>query len=264
MNKAFLAIKEISRIDELSNGNSFLHYRHPLVKLVIVIAYIATVMSTNSLSKLFTLFLIPSFLFAISNIPMSLCFYKLRAVLPFVLFVGIGNLFIDRQVVMFIFDIRITAGLISFLTLLFKSVLALLMSFLLVSTTGIEKICYGLSLLHIPNVLLSSLLMTYRYVSLLLEEAGNMLNAYSLRAPMQKGIEYASWGSFLGSLLLRTMDRAKEIAQSMELRGYCDDFAFAKCKKADHNDYLFLVVMLFAIFLFGMVNISQMIGKIFI
>ena len=264
MNKAFLAISEMSRIDELSNGNSFLHYRHPLFKLVIVISYIAVVMSIDSISKLVAMFLIPSFLYALADIPLSLCFHKLRAVLPFVIFVGVGNLFIDRQVVMVLFNIKITAGFISFLSLALKGILALLMSFVLVSTTSIEKICYGLSLLHLPSVIISSLLMTYRYVSLLLEEAGNMLVAYSLRAPGQKGIAYSSWGSFLGSLLLRTMDRAKEIAQSMELRGYDGNYSFARSRKADYIDYLFLLGLLFVIFAFGMINISQMIGKIFI
>ena len=91
-----------------------------------------------------------------------------------------------------------------------------------------------------------------------------MLVAYSLRAPGQKGIAYSSWGSFLGSLLLRTMDRAKEIVQSMELRGYDGNYSFARSRKADYIDYLFLLGLLFVIFAFGMVNISQMIGKIFI
>lgn len=257
---------EMSRIDELSYGNSFLHYRHPLLKLLLTIVYIVTVMSfgNDGISFLLPMILIPLFLFLLAEIPVSLCFYKLRIVLPFVFFVGIANIFFDREVVAMFGKIAITSGFLSFICLLLKGTMALMMSFLLIATTSMEKICYALSLLHIPDVIISILLVTYRYIGLLLEETGNMNNAYSLRAPGSRGIHISSWGSFLGCLLLRSMDRAKELSQSMELRGFDGSFRFARVKKTDALDYLFFLACLALIVMFRCFDISLMIGRIFV
>ena len=47
-----------------------------------------------------------------------------------------------------------------------------------------------------------------------------MWQAYTLRAPGQRGIRVEAWGSFAGMLLLRSMDRAGAVYQSMLLRGF--------------------------------------------
>ena len=54
-----------------------------------------------------------------------------------------------------------------------------------------------------------------------------MTDAYRLRAPGQKGIHISAWGSFLGQLLLRSMDRAEELYSSMTLRGFRGEFYYA-------------------------------------
>lgn len=66
-------------------------------------------------------------------------------------------------------------------------------------------------LIKIPSVIVTQVMLTYRYVTLLLSEAGRITQAYALRAPNQKGINIKNWGSLLGHLLLRTIDRADEI-----------------------------------------------------
>jgi cobalt/nickel transport system permease protein len=55
-----------------------------------------------------------------------------------------------------------------------------------------------------------------------------MTEAYHLRAPGQKGIQVSAWGSFLGQLLLRSMDRAQELYAAMLLRGYDGEFPYAE------------------------------------
>ena len=66
--------------------------------------------------------------------------------------------------------------------------------------------------------------MTYRYVTVLLEEVNRITQAYSLRAPNQKGIHYKVWGTLTGQVLLRSMDRANAVYESMLLRGYDGSF----------------------------------------
>ena len=47
-----------------------------------------------------------------------------------------------------------------------------------------------------------------------------MSQAYALRAPGKRGIAFRHWGSFMGLLLLRSVDRSREVYQAMLLRGY--------------------------------------------
>ena len=78
-------------------------------------------------------------------------------------------------------------------TLMLKGVFAVLASYLLILTTSMESICYALRLLHVPKIMVTMVLLIYRYVIVLLKEAERISQAYSLRAPAQKGIHYRAW-----------------------------------------------------------------------
>lgn len=259
------AMLEIAGIDELSQKDSFLHNRHPLVKLLLTICYIFVVVSfpVDSLSGIIPMVLIPVIWYQMADISLGTCFYKLRVVLPLVCAVGIWNPILDREPVLTIGMFTVTSGMISFLTLLIKGVLSLMVSFLLIATTNIEKICYALRMLHVPAILVTQILITYRYISLLLKEAGTMFQTYSLRAPGQKGIHFSAWGSFIGQLLLRSMDRAQALFQSMQMRGFTGSFYYAGVEKPEGKDWIFAAVSIGAIILFRMVNISEWLGGLF-
>jgi len=81
--------------------------------------------------------------------------------------------------------------------------------FLLVATTGMNRLAAALRMLKIPKLFVLQLMLTYRYISVLLEEAERMLRAYMLRSPLQNenGIHIKDWGAFAGQLVLRTFDR---------------------------------------------------------
>jgi len=154
--------------------------------------------------------------------------------------------------------------MISFLTLMIKGILALLASFYLISTTNIEKICYAMSILRIPSLLTTLILITYRYISLLLQEVENMTNAYRLRAPGQNGLHICAWGSFVGQLLIRCMDRASELYQSMQLRGFQGTFYYAEVKKAVFQDYFYVIIVILLILFCRIINVPLFIGMILV
>lgn len=128
------------------------------------------------------------------------------------------------------------------LTLVMKGVFCLLASFLLMATTTIEEICCALRQLHLPKTITSLLLLTFRYIGVLLSEVSVMQEAYSLRAPGQKGVHISAWGSFLGQLLLRSMDRAEALYESMELRGFCGDFSYAVRRKGSAASWPYAIL----------------------
>ena len=88
----------------------------------------------------------------------------------------------------------------------------------------------------------SLVFLTYRYISVLLKEAEILWTAYSLRAPGQRGIHISAWGSFLGQLLLRSMDKANELYQSMIQRGFRGNFDYLTVPVFTGRDLVFLAV----------------------
>ncbi len=127
------------------------------------------------------------------------------------------------------------------LLLIVKGCYSVFASYLLIATTTVEQICYALRRLHLPAIFVTQILLTYRYVSVLLSEANRMMQAYSLRAPRQKGIHFKAWGSFVGQLLLRSMDRAGAVYESMALRGYQGEFRYAVKGRCGWKDYVYLL-----------------------
>ena len=109
-------------------------------------------------------------------------------------------------------------------------------------------------------MLVTLLLLTYRYAAVLAEEANVMTQAYSLRAPGQKGIHYSAWGSFLGQLLLRSMDRAEELYSSMLLRGYHGEFYYAQERGSTFKDVLYAVLWCAVFIAARCVNLTQLMG----
>ena len=192
MNKAEQAGLELREIDELAAQDSILHRLSPLSKLFVTVFYIAVTVSfpKYALTRLVWMALFPVAGYQLAGLPMRLCFQKLRMVLPLVCAVGLLNPLFDRQIVVQVGTLAVSGGVLSMLTLILKGVFCLLASFLLMATTTIEAICRALRQLHVPKLLTNLLLLTFRYVGLLLSEVAVMQQAYSLRAPGAEGDSY--------------------------------------------------------------------------
>ena len=149
------------------------------------------------------------------------------------------------------------------LTLMMKGIFCLMASFLLAATTSIEDVCRALRQLHVPKVLTSLLLLTFRYISVLLDEAAIMTDAYRLRAPGQKGVHISAWGSFLGQLLLRSMDRATALYESMELRGYHGEFHYGLGRPSSRASWPFAIGCAALIVLARLYNLPVLLGGLF-
>ena len=262
MNKMQKAMRELSEMDELAARSSPIHRLHPAAKLLATIAYILVTLSFDKYDRggLAPMVLWPVLLFQISGIEVKSCFYKLRIVLPLVMAVGLFNPFFDRAVVLRLGGLAVSGGVISMLTLMLKGVFCLMASFLLMATTPIDNLCAALRKLHIPRILVTLLLLTYRYVGVMTEELAVMTDAYHLRAPGQKGIYVSAWGSFLGQLLLRSMDRAQELYSSMLLRGYHQHFHYADIKTFRLRDAVYILVCCAAFLLLRTVKVAELLG----
>ena len=263
MNKMQKALHELAEMDELAARSSPIHALHPAAKLIATIAYILVTLSFNKydLGGLFPMLLWPILLFQLSGIEVRSCFYKLRIVLPLVMAVGLFNPFFDKTIVLRLGSLAVTGGVVSMLTLMLKGLYCLMASFLLMATTPIDGLCAALRQLHLPKMLVTLLLLTYRYVGVMTEELAVMTEAYHLRAPGQRGIHISAWGSFLGQLLLRSMDRAQELYASMLLRGYHQHFHYADVKPFRARDALYMLGCILVFLLLRFVPVAQLLGS---
>jgi len=263
-NKAEIAVTELNEIDKLATMDSPIHNLAPLPKFLSTIFYIAIVVSFNKydISGLFALILFPLFAYQSSGISVGTCFRKLKIVMPLVCAIGLFNPFFDKEILLYAGNIGISGGVISMLTLMMKGVFCLMASFLLAATTPIEEICRALRQLHFPKILTSLFLLTFRYISVLLEEVSIMTEAYHLRAPRQKGIDISAWGSFLGQLLLRSMDRAQGLYDSMQLRGFHGEFYYSRKEYNNQSSWISCLVFCALIICCRLYNVPALIGNI--
>ncbi len=226
-------LHEMNKLQNLQQRSQWMNRIHPLGKLLVCVTYILFVASFNKydLSGMIMMAVFPAFGFIAGELSFKDGIYRMRLILPLVLFVGIFNPFFDRQVVAQIPlfpGFKVTGGMISMVTLMLKGFYSILSAYILIATTSIEQICYALRLLHIPKIIVIVILLIYRYFGLMGNEADRITTAYMLRAPSQKGINYRAWGTLVGQWLLRSMDRAGNVYESMMLRGFKGDFNVQK------------------------------------
>ena len=266
MNKIEDAIYQVHYIDNKSNNNNILNKIHPLVKLIISVIYILFLTSINKYNLTITLAM-SIYLIVVSiigDLSIKNCIKRLKIVLFFLIIIGIANPILDRQVVTFIGIIPITTGMISALTLILKGIFAIISSYFLIVTTGVENICYALKKLHIPNILITIFMLIYRYIIVFLKEVQKIWIAYSLRAPKQKGIHFKAWGSMIGSLMIRSIDKAEVIYQAMELRGFSPDNFFMKNQKIDRTSIIYFMAGLLLLLIIRFIPIFDLIGNVFV
>lgn len=159
--------------------------------------------------------------------------------------------------------VKITGGEISMVTLMIKGILTVIAIYILIITTTIDRVCMALRKIHIPEIIVMIIQLIYRYINVLLKETKRIVEAYSLRAPGQKGINFKAWGSLPGQLLLRSIDRATDVHNSMSLRGYNFNNVRIRNYKLSSRDYVWMIVWTLVIIAFRVYPVFEIVGGLF-
>jgi hypothetical protein len=144
-----------------------------------------------------------------------------------------------------------------------KSLLAFLAVFLLAASTGMYALTASLARLHTPRLFTTVLLLSYRYLFVLLREGDQLADAYALRAPGKKAVSPRNFASMIGQLLLRSIDRAELIYESMKLRGFSGvmpNHTFAK--RSGIASVLFLLLSMAYCLLFRLFPVFERFGAL--
>lgn len=231
MSKIVDSIYNIRLVDDLARKNTSIHRLHPVSKLLTTIIYLIVVVSFNryEISGLLPFVFYPMVLILLAELPFVPIFKRLLMVEPLIIGIGILNPLFDPR------------GWIAFASIMIKSGLAVTACLVLVSTTSLDRIAQALRTLKVPSIFVLQLLLTFRYISVLIEELARMLRAYALRAPQQKGVRLKDCGSFTGQLLLRTFDRAQRVYDSMKLRGFNGEYHSYSKSKITWKDILYII-----------------------
>lgn len=257
---------DLRQLDELASNKTIIHCIHPCIKLLTTITFLTVVASFSKyeVASLLPLCLYPMVLIMAGNLPFKLIGKRVLLALPFVLFVGIFNPILDQTPILEFGTIFIAGGWVSLTSILLRFFLAVTAALILVATTGMDKISMALLRLRVPRVFVIQLLFMYRYLYVLIDEFIRAVRAYSLRSFHREGIGIKVWGTLLGQLLLRTIDRGGRIYQAMLCRGFDGQIRLGEQYKLVGNDiiYFFAWSAFFALVRF--VNIPQWIGSLLI
>jgi cobalt/nickel transport system permease protein len=136
-----------------------------------------------------------------------------------------ANLVFLRNTVFYLGPLAVTAGMVSFASILFRAFLAVTAALLLSALVPFPLLVRQITRMGLPKIFGLQLFLTWRYLSVLLAEAGTMYTAYLLRSKNAKGVKMKDMGSFLGNLLIRSFDRAGRVYTAMKCRGFDGTFS---------------------------------------
>jgi cobalt/nickel transport system permease protein len=258
------ALTDIRVLEELAANDTLVHRRHPVVNLLVTLGYITAVTSYGKyeLAAMLPLVLYPLFIFAIGEIPLRPILARMLPALPFIIGVGIFNPIYDHQVIATIGGVAVSAGWLSFLSIVLRGCLTITAALLFISVEGIVGFSAALRALRVPPILVMQLTLTFRYIHVLGEEAARMSLAYQLRAPGSRGVVYRDWGPLAGQWLLRTLKRADRIFQAMLCRGYSGVWPQAKEEPFRWADAGYLAAWAAFFVMARLVSIPQAIGAL--
>lgn len=264
MNRLEIAWNNWNRLDELAEKLSTIHQLHPLAKLVTTIFFLLVVVSFSKYEVLglLPLLLYPVVIISLADLPFGFLVSRLMLIAPFAIFIGIFNPVYDHTPFLRFGSMLITGGWVSLITLLIKFFLAVSAGLTLIATTGFYGICFALNKLRFPNIFIVQLLFMYRYLSLLLKEVSQTVRALGLRAPAKKGVPFSAWGSLLGQMMLRAINRAERVYQAMLCRGFEKDLKITVYRKLSLVDIGYSVFWLLFFVLVRLVNLPLWLGRI--
>lgn len=257
------AIFDLGVLDVLAQQNSPIHRLDSRTKLITTIIFAGAVISFDKyeISGLTFFFLYPAILMTMANIPMGLLFKKLLVVAPFAFFIGIANPFLDRAVLLNVGPIAVSGGWISFASIMLRFVLTVSVALILIATTGVMGVCLALERLKVPQIMCVQLLLLYRYLFVLIDEATRLVRARALRSFSNRGMGITVTGHMIGYLLLRTLNRARRIYLAMLCRGFDGEIRLLRQMRMGLLDGIYILGWATAFVFMRIYNLPQLVGR---
>ncbi len=221
MSLAARALDHATALDRLARRDTILGRVDARAKLIATLGLLFTIasFSPHDLSRPLPLAIFLAVTLALGQVPLSMVLTRLLVASPFALMVAIWNPVFDTATAWQVGTLEVSAGWISFTSVLLRFAFALSAVLVLIATTGFDEVCRAARSLGAPRLFVTQLLLLYRYSFVIAGEVGRMLKAHSLRRPGKRPT-LAVARHMLGQLLLRALGRAERIHAAMLCRGF--------------------------------------------
>jgi cobalt/nickel transport system permease protein len=254
---------DVGFTDALARQDTALHRLDPRAKLLTTMVFVGVVVSFDkyAVSALLPFLVFPVFVSAVGGIPFRYLATKMIVVSPFAVLLGIFNPVLDPSPMMELGGISISSGWLSFTSILIRFFLTVSALLALAAVSGFQPLLAAADRLGAPRVLVVQLMLFFRYLFVLGNEALRVLRARSLRSRDARDRGLRSFGSLVGQLLLRTLNRAERIHLAMRTRGFDGEIRLLTPLAFKARDALFVVVWS-GLFVGGrLVNVSEVLGN---
>lgn len=253
----------IGFIDQLSYKNTLVHQLDPRTKLIATLLFLFIVISFSKyeIAALLPFFLFPMLLMTIGEIPFMFILKKVVLVSPFAVFIGIFNPLLDPGQVTVVQGLTVSAGWLSFFSILIKFTLTVSTALLLIATTSFPGVCHGLRQLGLPSLFVSQLSFLYRYIFVLMEETMRIVRARNMRSYGRSGKGIKIYVRITGILFIRTVERAERIYFAMLSRGFQGDMPSLKRFHIRTGDIIFTLSMIIFLYVFRFYPATEIIGR---
>ena len=200
-----------SFIDAYSDLNTPLHRINAKTKIIAALIFLLAVVLTPIKSGPVFLFygVVIAAVVYISKIPAAFIFKRTAEIAPFIFIISLSALFKK-------------GGCLLFLNLVIKAIMAMLLILIISSTTRFSSLINAFRALKMPRIFIDLLSFMYRYTFLLEDQI-----MMTRRACASRGIFRANnfgkvkaLGNILGSIFIRTYERAERVYLAMCARGY--------------------------------------------
>jgi cobalt/nickel transport system permease protein len=255
-------LREVHSLDATASQSTWLSRIDPRALILATLAYILAVVSFHryAVAALLPLAIYPVVLARLGDIDLFKVGSKVLLAMPFALMVGLFNPLFDTDPRLELFGLEISGGWLSLASILIRAILTVAAALILIACVGIHRLCAALDRLGVPRVLTTQLLFMHRYILVLAGELGRMNLARELRSPSLAGMPLAVYGSLLGHLLLRTLERAQRIHQAMLSRGFDGQMPVGRVLSWHWRDTAFLATCLGAMFWMRTIDLSALLG----
>ncbi len=219
-------------LDRYIQGASLVHRLDARLKLLATLAFV--LVATGSPPRAWPAFVVLGLLalgaVAAARIPLGVALRRSAVALPFAGMVALSLPFTRGGQVLWSWPplgLAVTdEGLILFGAVLAKAWLSVLLAGLLISTTPFTQVIRAARSLRLPAILASTISFMYRYLFVLVDEAGRLMTA---RAARSVGPGRTVWwrarvlGGMIGSLFIRSYERSERIYAAMLARGFAGE-----------------------------------------
>ena len=194
----------------------------------------------------------PAALASLAAVPARPLLRALLVPLPFVLLAALPALLVEPGA-----EGRAIAA-----SVLLRFLLTAASALLLAAVWGLPALAWAMERLGAPTVLVTQLLVLWRYLFVLGEEGVRMERARAMRSFGPRGRELALAGPLLGTLLLRSQERAERIDRALRARAFTGRFPALRPWRFGAGAAAFLVGWAAALVLFRLVNVPEALGRL--